>query len=120
MLNQGFERCPRQYLREHAVFRSGQPLANSFHILVRQVDATDYVEERLEVLIATHTYVNPLVALVLGWTLAGELLSASFVFGGVVDIAAIALVGRATSREDQALSKVERRAKTRDDERGTE
>ena len=53
-------------------------------------------------LIATHTYVNPLVALVLGWTIAGEVLTASFVFGGLVIIAAIALVGRATSREGQA------------------
>jgi drug/metabolite transporter (DMT)-like permease len=71
-------------------------------------------------LIATHTYVNPLVALVLGWTIAGEVLTASFVFGGLVIIAAIALVGRATSREGQALSKVERRAETKDHERGTE
>jgi drug/metabolite transporter (DMT)-like permease len=71
-------------------------------------------------LIATHTYVNPLVALVLGWTIAGEVLTASFVFGGLVVIAAIALVGRATSREDQALSSGERRAETEDDERGTE
>lgn len=53
-------------------------------------------------LIATHTYVNPVVALVLGWSIAGEVLTASFVFGGVVVIAAIALVGRATSREGQA------------------
>jgi drug/metabolite transporter (DMT)-like permease len=47
-------------------------------------------------LIATHTYVNPLVALVLGWTIAGEALTASFVFGGLVIIAAIALVGLLT------------------------
>lgn len=53
-------------------------------------------------LIATHTYVNPLVALVLGWAIAGEVLTARFVFGGVVVIAAIALVGRATSREGHA------------------
>jgi drug/metabolite transporter (DMT)-like permease len=70
-------------------------------------------------LIATHTYVNPLVALVLGW-IAGEALTTSFVFGGVVIIAAIALVGRATSRQDQALSKVEQRAETKDHARGTE
>lgn len=69
-------------------------------------------------LIATHTYVNPLVALLLGWTVAGEVLTASFVFGGVVIIAAIAVVGRATARENQALSKVERRAE--DGEKGTE
>jgi drug/metabolite transporter (DMT)-like permease len=53
-------------------------------------------------LISTHTYVNPVVALVLGWSIAGEVLTARFVFGGVVVIAAIVLVGRATSREGQA------------------
>jgi drug/metabolite transporter (DMT)-like permease len=60
-------------------------------------------------LIATHTYVNPLVALVLGWATAGEALTVRFVFGGVVVIAAIALVGRATSREAQAEKIRERR-----------
>ena len=53
-------------------------------------------------LIATHTYINPVVALVLGWSIAGEVLTARFVFGGVVVIAAIALVGRGTSRESEA------------------
>ena len=53
-------------------------------------------------LIATHTYVNPVVALVLGWSIAGEALTVRFLFGGVVVIAAIALVGRATSREGEA------------------
>ena len=53
-------------------------------------------------LIATHTYVNPLVALVLGWAIAGEVLTAGFVFGGLAVIAAIALVSRASSREDQS------------------
>jgi drug/metabolite transporter (DMT)-like permease len=48
-------------------------------------------------LIATHTYVNPVVALVLGWSIAGEVLTVRFVLGGVVVIAAISLVGRATS-----------------------
>lgn len=60
-------------------------------------------------LIATHTYVNPVVALVLGWSLAGEVLTARFVFGGVVVMAAIALVGRATSREGQAVKIREQR-----------
>jgi drug/metabolite transporter (DMT)-like permease len=65
-------------------------------------------------LIATHTYVNPLVALVLGWAIAGEVLTARFVFGGVVVIAAIALVSRATSREAQSsnISEQPRRAST--------
>ena len=53
-------------------------------------------------LVATHTYVNPVVALILGWALAGEVLTGRFVFGGVVVIAAIVLVGRATSRDSEA------------------
>ncbi len=52
-------------------------------------------------LIATHTYVNPLVALVLGWAIGGEVLTTRFVFGGVVVIAAIVLVGRASSGKAQ-------------------
>jgi len=60
-------------------------------------------------LIATHTYVNPIVALILGWSLAGEVLTGRFVFGGVVVIAAIALVGRATSREGQEAKLREQR-----------
>ena len=60
-------------------------------------------------LIATHTYVNPVVALILGWAIAGEALTFRFVFGGVVVIAAIALVGRATSREAEANKSREQR-----------
>jgi drug/metabolite transporter (DMT)-like permease len=48
-------------------------------------------------LVATHTYVNPVVALIIGWAIAGEALTVRTVFGGVLVIAAIALVGRATS-----------------------
>jgi drug/metabolite transporter (DMT)-like permease len=53
-------------------------------------------------LIATHTYVNPLVALVLGWAIAGEVLTARFLVGGLVVIVAIALLGRAT--QDRKIS----------------
>ena len=53
-------------------------------------------------LIATHTYVNPLVAVVLGWAIGGEALTFRFLFGGLLVIAAIALVGRANSREPTA------------------
>ena len=60
-------------------------------------------------LTATHTYVNPIVALVLGWAITVEVLTTRFVFGGVVVIAAIALVGRATSREGQATKIHEQR-----------
>jgi drug/metabolite transporter (DMT)-like permease len=59
-------------------------------------------------LISTHTFVNPIVALVIGWSIGGEVLTPRFVFGGVVVIAAIALVGRATSGEGQATRVRER------------
>jgi drug/metabolite transporter (DMT)-like permease len=45
-------------------------------------------------LIATHTYVNPLVAMILGWAIGGEALTGRFLFGGLLVIAAIALVSR--------------------------
>jgi drug/metabolite transporter (DMT)-like permease len=50
-------------------------------------------------LIATHTYVNPLVALALGWAIAGEVLAPRVVVGGLIVIAAIAWMSRATARE---------------------
>ena len=49
--------------------------------------------------IATHTYVNPLVAVILGWAIGGEALTPRFLFGGLLVIAAIALVGRGNSRQ---------------------
>jgi drug/metabolite transporter (DMT)-like permease len=47
-------------------------------------------------LVATHTYVNPAVALLLGWAFAGEPLSTSMVGGLVLIAGAIALVGKGT------------------------
>jgi drug/metabolite transporter (DMT)-like permease len=43
-------------------------------------------------LVATHTYVNPAVAVVLGWALGGETVSASLVVGLAIITSAIALV----------------------------
>lgn len=45
-------------------------------------------------LVATHTYVNPIVAVLLGWLFAGEKLTPSIVFAMVLAISAIALVNR--------------------------
>ena len=55
-------------------------------------------------LVATHTYVNPLVALALGWAIAGEVLTTRVVFGGLVVIAAIAWMSRVTSGADQTAN----------------
>jgi drug/metabolite transporter (DMT)-like permease len=58
-------------------------------------------------LVATHTYVNPLVALALGWAIGGEVMSARVVFGGFIVIAAITWMSRATSPVDQAAEVAE-------------
>ncbi len=50
-------------------------------------------------LISTHTFVNPLVALALGWALAGEVLAPRVVFGGLIVIAAIAWMSRVSTGE---------------------
>jgi len=60
-------------------------------------------------LVATHTYVNPLVALALGWALAGEVLPRRVVLGGLVVIAAIAWMSRVTSGDDHAAKLREQR-----------
>jgi drug/metabolite transporter (DMT)-like permease len=45
--------------------------------------------------VATHTYVNPAVAVLLGWAMGGESISASLVVGLVVITSAIVLVSSA-------------------------
>jgi drug/metabolite transporter (DMT)-like permease len=60
-------------------------------------------------LVSTHTYVNPLVALALGWAIAAEVLPPRVVFGGLVVIAAIVSMSRVTSGEDQAAKGSEKR-----------
>ena len=45
-------------------------------------------------LVATHTYVNPIVAVFLGWLVAGEKLTGSILLSMVLAISAIALVNR--------------------------
>jgi drug/metabolite transporter (DMT)-like permease len=60
-------------------------------------------------LIATHTFVNPLVALALGWALAGEVLAPRVVLGGLVVIAAIAWMSRVTTGENKAAEIREQR-----------
>jgi drug/metabolite transporter (DMT)-like permease len=52
-------------------------------------------------LVSTHTFVNPLVALALGWALAGEVLAPRVVFGGLVIIAAIAWMSRVSTGETE-------------------
>jgi drug/metabolite transporter (DMT)-like permease len=49
-------------------------------------------------LVATHTYVNPLVAVLLGWFFAGEAVTFNVILSTVMVIGAVMLVDRGTAR----------------------
>ena len=49
-------------------------------------------------LVATHTYVNPVVAVLLGWAYGGEALTARVGVAAAMVIAAVVLVDRGTNR----------------------
>ena len=50
-------------------------------------------------LVGTYAYVNPLVAVLLGWALLGEVVTASTLLGGAVVVVAVALVVLARGRD---------------------
>jgi drug/metabolite transporter (DMT)-like permease len=49
-------------------------------------------------LVATHTYVNPIVAVLLGWTFGGEALTAKVALAAAMVVGAVVLVDRGTNR----------------------
>jgi len=49
-------------------------------------------------LVATHTYVNPIVAVLLGWRLAGEHVTLNVMVSALMVIAAVVLVDSGTAR----------------------
>jgi drug/metabolite transporter (DMT)-like permease len=59
-------------------------------------------------LVATHTFVNPAVAVLLGWAIGGEAMSASLVVGLVLIAASIALVreGEPRAENERAVASV--------------
>jgi drug/metabolite transporter (DMT)-like permease len=57
------------------------------------------LDHRSPTLVATHTFVNPVVAVLLGWLLASEALSLRILIAGALIIAAIMFVGRGTKDE---------------------
>jgi len=52
-------------------------------------------------LVATHTYVNPMVAVLLGWAYGGESLTMKVAVAAALVVAAVVLVDRGTSRLQQ-------------------
>jgi len=53
-------------------------------------------------LVATHTYVNPIVAVLLGWLLAGEAVNLNVALAGAMVIGAVVLVDRGMERLQRA------------------
>lgn len=49
-------------------------------------------------LVATHTYVNPVIAVLLGWAYAGEALTLNVVLAAVMVVGAVVLVDRGTNQ----------------------
>lgn len=54
-------------------------------------------------LVATHTYVNPVVAVLLGWLFAGEVVTLNVLLSSALVIGAVMLVDRGTARLPQRL-----------------
>lgn len=54
-------------------------------------------------LVATHTYINPIVAVLLGWMVAGEAITLNVLLAAAMVIAAVMLVDRGMARLPQRL-----------------
>ena len=55
-------------------------------------------------LVATHTYVNPIIAVVLGWMLADETFNRRVLLAGVITLLAVFLIGRGTGAKREELA----------------
>ena len=55
-------------------------------------------------LVSTHTYVNPIIAVLLGWLFAGERLDARILIAGLVTLLAVFLISRGTGEKARMVS----------------
>lgn len=55
-------------------------------------------------LVSTHTYANPIIAVLLGWLLAGEALSSRLILAGIVTLTAVFLISRGTGEKRELLA----------------
>ena len=58
-------------------------------------------------LVATHTFVNPVVAVMLGWAYAGESVTLQVALAAILVVGAVVLVDRGTSQLQKADKKEE-------------
>jgi drug/metabolite transporter (DMT)-like permease len=62
------------------------------------------LQRRPPALVATHTYANPIVALLLGWAMAGEAITGRIVFSAAAVVAAVALVSKGSRQADKTTA----------------
>lgn len=55
-------------------------------------------------LVSTHTYANPIIAVLLGWGLAGEALNGRVVVAGVVTLTAVFLISKGTGEKRRVVA----------------
>ena len=55
-------------------------------------------------LVSTHTYANPIIAVLLGWLLAGEILNWRVILAGVVTLTAVFLISKGTGEKRESMS----------------
>jgi drug/metabolite transporter (DMT)-like permease len=53
-------------------------------------------------LVSTHTYANPIIAVLLGWMWAGEVINARVLAAGLLTLFAVFLISRGTGKSEQA------------------
>ena len=58
-------------------------------------------------LVSTHTYANPIIAVLLGWLWAGEVISVRVLEAGLLTLFAVFLISRGTGKPAQARTQVE-------------
>jgi drug/metabolite transporter (DMT)-like permease len=61
-------------------------------------------------LVSTHTYANPIVAVLLGWALAGETVNARVLLAGLITLVAVFLISRGTSSKPKVITRREEAA----------
>lgn len=61
-------------------------------------------------LVSTHTYANPIIAVLLGWLLAGETLNSRVMLAGLVTLTAVFLISRGTGEKRELAARVDEAA----------
>src|SRR6185437_8408984 len=74
-----------------------------FGSLVAFTAYTWLLKHKSPAVVSTHSYVNPLVAVLLGWAFGGEAVTSRTLTGAAVILGAVALLGRRSPKRDAAM-----------------